>query len=153
MLAFACCTYQSAAPFALMLGVTCPTIHEAKIPRNYTVGKDPESFPVTYTASPQLTQAAMAVPTWQYWSITDCKKQLVTCSCFRLFTEQGRNADLGSHCNFNPWKCHLRHMSHDRACTSPLKFPLRNSWGHLQLQAVFFVEIDPERVGQEQWDL
>jgi len=44
---------------------------------NYTVGKDPESFPVTYTASPQLTEAAMAVPTWQYWSITDCNKQLV----------------------------------------------------------------------------
>lgn len=59
----------------------------------------------------------MAVPTWQYWSITDCKKQLVTCSCFRLFTEQDRNADLGSHCNFTPWKCHLRHMSHDMACT------------------------------------
>ena len=37
--------------------------------------------------------------------------------------------------------------------TSPLKFPLRNSWGHLQLQAVFFVEIDPARVGQEQGDL
>ena len=117
MLAFACCTYQSAAPIALMLGVTCPTICEAKIPRNYTMGKDPESFPVTYTASPQLTEAAMAVPTWQYWSITDCKKQLVTCSRFRLFTEQGRNANLGIHCDFNPWKCHLRHMSHDRACT------------------------------------
>ena len=96
MLAFVCCTYQYDAPFAVMLGVTCPTSYEAKIPRNYTMGKDPESFPVTYTASPQLKEAAMAVPTWQYWSITDCKKQLVTCSYFRLFSEQGGNADLGS---------------------------------------------------------
>ncbi len=33
---------------------------------------------------------------------------------------------------------------------SPLKFPLRNWWGHLRLQTVFFVEIDFEKVGQDQ---
>ena len=33
---------------------------------------------------------------------------------------------------------------------SPLKFPLRNSWGHLRLQTVFFVEFDFEMVGQDQ---
>ena len=33
---------------------------------------------------------------------------------------------------------------------SPLKFPLPNSWGHLRLQTVFFVEFDFEMVGQDQ---
>ena len=41
------------------------------------MGKAPDSFPVTYTASPQLKDGAIPAPTWQYWAITDCKKELV----------------------------------------------------------------------------
>lgn len=44
---------------------------------NYSMGKAPDTFPVTYTASPQLKDAAIPAPSWQYWAITDCKKKLV----------------------------------------------------------------------------
>ena len=44
--------------------------------RNYSMGQVPDSFPVAYTASPQLQDGAIGQPTWQYWSITDCKQKL-----------------------------------------------------------------------------
>ena len=32
------------------------------------MGKAPGTFPVTYTASPQLKDGAIPAPSWQYWA-------------------------------------------------------------------------------------
>ena len=58
-------------------GPCFPMLRPMASPRNYSMGKAPGSFPVTYTASPQLKDGAILAPSWQYWAIMDCKKKLV----------------------------------------------------------------------------
>lgn len=58
-------------------GPCFPMVRPMASPRNYSMGKAPGSFPVTYTASPQLKDGAIPAPSWQYWAIMDCKKKLV----------------------------------------------------------------------------
>jgi len=43
---------------------------------NYTVARVEDSYPARYTASPTLQDAALPLPEWQHWAITDCQDDL-----------------------------------------------------------------------------
>lgn len=55
---------------------------------NYSVAKDPDSYPPTLTASPSLREATMDPSKWRYWVATDCQDALA--AVFRVEVTEGQ---------------------------------------------------------------
>eukprot|EP00439_Symbiodinium_sp_Y106_P083865 s8_g24.t1 len=55
---------------------------------NYSVAKDPDSYPPTFTASPSLREATMDPSKWRYWVATDCQDALA--AVFRVEVTEGQ---------------------------------------------------------------